>query len=97
MTTQNNQIPTTTRPIVRSRRCWLDIWESRETIRIYIDRTVHRHPCRNYCNANSWGLGERADRYTGKLHQCLLSIIEQERTDGEDYTERMFEALSDPT
>lgn len=93
MITQNNQLPTATRPIVRTRDCSFDIWETCETLRIYADRTVHRQPCRRYSNPNSWGLGERADRYTGRLHQRLLSILDQELADEEDYTERLFEAI----
>lgn len=89
------QAPTPTKPIVRSRRCSLDIWDNeRETIRIFADRTTHRHPCRVYENANSWGCGETTERYTGQLHQRMLEILQQEIADEEDYTDRLFEIIN---
>ena len=84
-----------TKPLtVRRQNCTLDIWESTETLRIYPDRTIHRHPCRRYENSNSWGLGETAERYTGQMHQKLIRLLEEESADGEDYTDRLFEAVN---
>lgn len=93
MTSTINQMPTSTRPVTRTRQCTMDIWDTSETLRIYADRTVHRRPCRRYQNANSWGLGEKSDRYTGSLHSLLLDILKQEIQDNEDYTDRMYESV----
>ncbi len=93
MTTQNNQLPTSTGPIVRTRDCSFDIWDTCETLRIYADRTVYRQPCRNYSGSNNWGLGHSVSRYTGNLHKQLLAILEQEIQDDEDYTDRLFLAV----
>lgn len=85
-----------TKPLaIRSQDCTIDIWESAEHVRIYQDRTIYKSPCRRYENSNSWGLGQRTERFDGPLHRRLLQILEQEHADGEDYTERLFEAISD--
>ena len=87
--------PTNRAVTIRRQDCRLDIWQSTETLRIYPDRTIHRHSVRRYSGSNSWGLGERAERYTGTLHTSLLTILAQEEADGEDYTERLFDVAND--
>lgn len=92
----NNSTTTKTKPsrtLLTERRhtTSLDIWDNLEiVVRIYPDRTIIRRPCRQYSGENSWGLGESVCRYTGPAHQTLLTILEQEREDQEDYTGRIM-------
>lgn len=86
--------PSTKTLAFRSQHCTLDIWEGTERVRIYADRSIYKSPCRRYENANSWGLGQRTERFDGLLHRQLLAILAQERADGEEYTERIFEVIN---
>ena len=96
-TTTNTTTTTTTTTTqvlaARSRESHIDIWDSSESIRIYQDRTIHKSPCRAYSSQNSWGLGLSTERITGTLHKELLDILAQEVEDGEEYTDRMFDAI----
>lgn len=86
---------TTSKPItVRHRDYTLDIWSAAERLRIYPNRSIHRHHCRQYSGCNSWGLGEITERYEGQLHAQLLRILAQEQEDEADYTERLFRAIN---
>lgn len=70
------------------------IWENCATsIRLYADRAIYKAPYVKWRN-NSGSLDVETRRITGDDLKALLQIAKEEDEDGEDYTSRAFELLS---
>lgn len=65
--------------------CHYDIWEAEHTLRIYEDRSILTTPCRKYegADTNSWSLGHKKIRITGKIHAALLESVRRGDTNDE--------------